>query len=151
MLTLETGIQLPCNVHVSAERINDLAAGLPHLGREIALDVGRRVVEQVQDEHLRQVLEGAAELVCCGCGVTHSGTEANLVRRGSRSRKLRTSSGVLCFALRQVTCRECGKTWSPFPELLGLLPRQRVTEELERKLVEGGHEPVVREDLSVGG
>lgn len=60
-----------------------------------------------------------------------------LVRRGGRSRKLRISAGVLCFVLRQVTCRECNSTWSPFPELLGLRDRQRIAEELERKMVEG--------------
>jgi hypothetical protein len=136
MLTLETSIQLSSNISISTGGINDLAAGLPEIGRQVALDLGSRVVEQVQDEFLKRVLQGEAELVCQRCGVVHVGPSASLVRRGSRARKLRISSGVLCFALRQITCRECDRTWSPFAELLGLQPRQRISEELERKLVE---------------
>ena len=136
MLMLETSIQLSWNLNVSAARINDLADGLPQIGRQLALDVAVGVVEQAQDEHLERVFTGEAEIVCHRCGVVHLGPDADLVRRGSRRRKLRISSGVLCFALRQVTCGECGKTWSPFAELLGLKPRQRISEELERKLVE---------------
>src|SRR5215212_719486 len=136
MLSLETSIQLCWNVNVSSGGINDLAAGLPGLGRELALEVGVQVLTQVQDEFLEKVFRGNAEVICCGCGVVHSGAEARLVRRGSRQRKLRVSSGVLCFPLRQVTCRECEKTWSPCIALLGLEPRQRFSQELERKLVE---------------
>jgi Transposase, Mutator family len=136
MLTLETSIQLSWNVTVSTAGINDLANGLPQIGRELALELGAKVLEQAQDEHLERVFAGEAEIVCGRCGVVHAGPDANLGCRGHRPRKLRTSSGMLCFALRQVTCRECDRTWSPYPELLGIKPRQRVSEELERKLVE---------------
>jgi hypothetical protein len=136
MLMLETSIQLSENVIISAASINDLAYTLPQIGREIALDLAVRAIEQAQGEHLERVLAGEAEIACDRCGVVHSGPEAKLVGRGSRERKLRISSGVLCFALRQVTCRECNRTWSPFAELLGLKPRQRIADELMRKLVE---------------
>jgi hypothetical protein len=136
MLSLETSIQLCWNVNVSAAGINDLAAGLPELGRELALEVGVQTLMQARGEHLKKVFRGEAEVICCGCGVVHSGAEARLVRRGSRKRKLRISSGMLCFQLIQVTCRECEKTWSPYVEELGLEPRQRFSEELERTLVE---------------
>ncbi|MBB4639375.1 ISH6 family transposase [Longimicrobium terrae] len=136
MLTLETSIQLSWNVTVSAAGINDLANGLPRIGRELALGAAARIVEQAQEEHLERVFAGEAEIVCHRCGVVHVGPDARLGARGCRRRKLRISSGVLCFALRQVTCRECGRTWSPYAELLGIRPRQRIAEELERKLVE---------------
>lgn len=136
MLTLETSIQLSWNVTVSAAGINDLASGLPQIGRELALEAAVRIMEQSQDEHLERVFVGETEIGCDRCGVAHTGPDARLVCRGHRRRKLRISSGVLCFALRQVTCRECGRTWSPYAELLGLKPRQRIAEELERKLVE---------------
>jgi hypothetical protein len=136
MLSLETSIQLCWNVNVSAGGINDLAGGLPELGRELALEAAVQVLVKVQNEFLDKVFRGDAEVICCRCGVVHSGAEARLVRRGSRKRKLRVSSGMLCFPLRQVTCHECSKTWSPCDVLLGLKPRQRFSEELERKLVE---------------
>src|SRR5215212_10952952 len=91
MPSLETSIQLSWNVNVSSGGINDLAAGLPGLGRELALEVGVQVLTQVQDELLEKVFRGNAEVICCGCGVVHSGAEARLVRRGSRKRKLRVA------------------------------------------------------------
>jgi hypothetical protein len=136
MLSLERSIQLCWNVNITTGGINDLASGLSELGRELALEVGARVLRQAQDEHLEKVFRGEAEVICCGCGVVHSGPGSRLVWRGSRNRKLRISSGVLCFQLRQVTCRECETTWCPCGALLGLGPRQRISEELERKLVE---------------
>lgn len=57
-------------------------------------------------------------------------------RRGSRTRRLRTSLGVVVFGLRQVTCHSCEATFSPFPKLLGLPERARVSEELLHKTVD---------------
>ena len=114
--------------------INALASSLPELGRWFALDQARRELEVAQDEFVKAVLDGRAELACERCGVVHTGP--TILRRGSRSRQLKTSTGILRFSLRQLTCRDCSRTWSPFARLLGLAPRQRVAQELVRKLVE---------------
>lgn len=135
MHLLETSIQLNLNVGFSDVRINDVAAALPALGRSLACQAAAEMLHRTQAEHLERVFRGDAEIVCHGCGVVHESAQ-NLVRRGSRGRRLRTSSGDIAFRLLQVTCRDCGKTWSPYAELLGLAPRQRIAEELERKLVE---------------
>lgn len=135
MLSLETSIQLHLKVGISGAQINDIAVALPELGRGLARQAAVEVVQRAQEEHLERVLSGEAEIACTRCGVVHTSGQS-LVRRGGRARKLRTSSGEICFRLRQVTCRDCGRTWSPYAELLGLAPRQRLAEELERKLVE---------------
>ena len=134
MLVLETSIQQLVNVVLSNTRINDLVTGLGELGRTLALAVGVDLVDRLQDELWLRLRRGEAELVCTRCGVVHCG-ESGLVRRGSRARKLKTSSGVFEFRLHQVTCC-CKRTWSPFADCLGLKPRQRYTEELERKLTQ---------------
>jgi hypothetical protein len=135
MLSLETSIQQLVKVEMERFGINDLVSGFPELGRALALRAGAQLLDQVQALQFEAVLAGKAEIVCDRCGVVHGGG-ARLLRRGSRSRRLKTSSGVLMFALHQLTCRDCGRTWSPFAEWLGLKPRQRISEELERKLVE---------------
>ncbi|HEX8432000.1 MAG TPA: hypothetical protein VF625_11955 [Longimicrobium sp.] len=135
MLELETCIQQVVKIAMSEVSINDLAAGLPSLGRALAQEIGAKLLDQVQAECFAEVQRGSAELICTRCGVVHSGM-GTLLRRGSRTRKLKTSSGRLCFRMHQVTCRDCGRTWSPFAQRLGLKERQRVSEELERKLVE---------------
>jgi hypothetical protein len=135
MLLLNGSVQLEVKVAATRARINDVAAELGSLGRALAREAASKVLQKTQDDHVARVLRGEAEIVCRRCGVVHSGGH-NLQRRGTRMRKLKTSSGELVFRLKQVTCRDCGATWSPFPELLGLAPRQRIAEELERTLVE---------------
>jgi hypothetical protein len=135
MLELETCIQQGIKVTLPRVSINDLAASLPELGRALARDIGAQILSELQAHCLAEVQAGMRELVCTRCGVVHRGA-GTLSRRGSRSRRLKTSSGVLVFALLQVTCRDCRRTWCPFDSWLGLAPRQRVCEELERKLVE---------------
>jgi Transposase, Mutator family len=133
----ETGIQPSTNVEPSSLSINALASSLPQEGRILALKHARQVLEAFQDDFVANVRAGLAELVCerAGCGVVHRGG-GTILKRGKRARQLKTSSGVLEFSLKQVTCRDCRCTWSPFGQMLGLRPRQRIAEELERKLVE---------------
>jgi hypothetical protein len=135
MLMLDGSAQPSTNVEPLSLSINALASSLPEWGRRLVLTQARQALEAFQDAFVQRVLDGAAELVCEACGVVHSGGQT-ILRRGSRRRQLKTSSGVLQFALKQLTCRDCRRTWSPFAPLLGLAPRQRVAQELVRKLVE---------------
>lgn len=136
MHVLETSIQRSTKIDPSSFSINDLASTLPGVSRAYGLEHARRVLEAFQEQFIQKLFAGLEELVCEGCGVVHRGG-VTILRRGSRPRQLRTSSGLLVFALRQLTCRDCRRTWSPFAQLLGLAPRQRVAEELVRKMVEG--------------
>ena len=135
MLLLETSIQQLVKVELQTCGINDLVSGLPEIGRAFALRIGAQLLDQVQALLFEELGAGLRELVCERCGVLH-GSHATLLRRGSRTRRMKTSSGVLVFKLHQLTCRDCGRTWSPFAQWLGLKPKQRISEELERKLVE---------------
>lgn len=139
MLTLETSIQRLTKIDSSSLSINDLAFALPQVGRDYGLEHAQRVIEAFQEKFIEKLFAGQVELVCERCGVVHSGGRT-ILRRGSRVRQLRTSSGLLRFTLKQLTCRDCRRTWSPFAPLLGLLPRQRIAEELVRKMVEGATE-----------
>jgi hypothetical protein len=134
MLTPDGSAQASANLESSWLSINTIASSLPERGRLLALDQARQELEAAQDAFVDAVLEGQAEVVCERCGVVHRGP--TIVRRGSRPRKLKTSTGDLRFKLKQLTCRDCRRTWSPFARLLGLAPRQRIAKELVRKLVE---------------
>jgi hypothetical protein len=135
MLVLETSIQRSTKIDSSSFSINDLASALPRVSRDYGLEHAQRVIEAFQEQFIEKLLAGLEEVVCERCGVVHSGG-LSILRRGSRKRTLRTSSGVLVFALKQLTCRDCRRTWSPFGQLLGLAPRQRIAEELMRKMTE---------------
>lgn len=137
MLRVETGLHLQLKVDVGGAGFNELADWAFQIRGQVTEAILARLLWELQEEHLSAVLRGEAELVCRrqGCGVIHSGP-GSVLRRGSRPRQVRASTGPVHFRLRQVTCSVCGRTWSPYPEVLGLRPRQRVTEELVRRMVD---------------
>lgn len=135
MLQAETELRVVLKVGRKDLGINDLVATVFERKDEVCGQIVARILWQVQEAWLREVLTGETELVCKGCGVVESGAEA-VLKRGRRKRRVRTSVGRIEFDLRQVTCRSCRKTWCPFVERLGLKPRQRVLEELLRRLVD---------------
>ncbi len=135
MHAVETELHLKLKVATLGMGVNDLAAWLFEARDEMAQTVFSQLLEVIQERRLESVLEGKDEIVCPRCGVVHQGP-GGLLRRGFRPRKVRASVGEIRFRLRQVTCRDCRATWSPFVEGLGLEPRQRVLEELERRLVD---------------
>ena len=133
MLSAETELHLCFRLTSPDCGVNDLAAWCFGFRNQIGQQVLEQVLDAIQARHLEQVINGDSEFVCKRCGVVHSGP-GSILRRGTRSRQLRTSSGVIRFKLLQVTCSACRATWSPFTELLGLADRQRVSEELLRRL-----------------
>lgn len=133
MLPVESELHLALKVAAPEMEVNDLAAWLFEARNDMAQLILARLLEEMQEQQLERVLRGELEIVCRGCGVIEPHP---LLRRGFRGRKVRTSFGEVRFRLRQVTCGECRATWSPFQELLGLRPRQRIAEELERRLVD---------------
>ena len=151
MHTLETSVQQLMKVELPSLGINDLASGLPGLGRALALGIGAQLLDRMQDLLYEDVVSRCAEVVCTSCGLVHYGGGGTLQHRGSRPRKLKTSSGVLIFRLHQLTCGKCDATWSPFADWLGLKPYQRVSEELERKLVECVTELSYAKTCKLGG
>jgi hypothetical protein len=72
----------------------------------------------------------AATPRACVCGHTRYEMKDRLARQ------LHTSVGTLVFDWRRLACRECGKTWCPLREFLGLERWQSKSAELERIAVE---------------
>lgn len=134
MLVVNPSVHLDPKVEAQALSINRLVGQVRACFRQAQKDALRQLLEEIQEAHLERVLSGEAELVCTGCGLEHCGG-ADLLRRGWRKRRILSEEGPVHFWLRQVTCRGCRRTWSPYPELLGLQPGQRVLLEVEEKLV----------------
>lgn len=120
--------------------INDFINVVSEVTRRLPERIFFQLLESYQldilDRYLgpkwRSPLAGEAPWVCKRCGST-----SGFRRRGKRSRhrKIKTSVGTLPFPLYQVTC-ECGKTFSPFTELLAIEGNRRISEEFKRKIVE---------------
>ena len=134
MLPVETNLHLQLKLAGEQLCFNDLAAWGSDARRSLSEALTSAVLWQIQVDHAVRVMAGEAEVACARCGIVHCGS--GVVRRGSRPRKIRTSGGLIQFRLLQLTCRACGGTWSPYSELLGIVPRCRVSEELLRQLFE---------------
>ena len=135
LLSVNTVVHLQVKVELAGVTINGLAEWVFGKREELTQMLLAPVVRAAQEQWLAQVASSAAELVCTGCGVVHQGT-GGWVRRGIRTRSVKTSSGEIELALLQVTCRDCGRTRTPCTEVLGLEPRRRATPEFVRKMVE---------------
>jgi hypothetical protein len=134
MLVVNPSVHLDLKVEAQALSINGLVRQVRACARQAQKEALSQQLEAVQEAHVERVLAGEATLICRRCGLEHCGS-TDLVRRGWRKRQLLRQEGGVHFGLRQVTCRGCGRTWSPYGELLGLRSGQRVLEEVEEKLV----------------
>ncbi len=135
-------VEIHLEISVPSEHldVNQVIALIEEIRTQVGLELAACYLEEIQDEVLDQVLgqkwsDGVQEEVpweCPGCK-----ERLGFKRRGSRSRVLRkTSLGRVPFNLRQVTCCQCGTTFSPFSAWLGLAPYQVSTSEFQEKAVE---------------
>lgn len=126
MRPAETTLHLHLKLDGSELTVNGLVGVLDELEEELF----RALVDAVQRERLEASRSGeAAQISCPRCG------SERWVKRGSRPRQVKSTRGRLRFRLRQLTCKKCERTWSPFVDGLGLEPYQRTTEEFEECLV----------------
>lgn len=125
MLPVETELHLRLKVESEGLTVNGLVGAIEEVAPALEGQMLRTVVDEAQRAHLDAVRAGRAPPIECDrCG------SASWVKRGHRVRKLKSSRGRFTFPLRQVSCRDCSRTWSPFVERLGLRPFQRVSDEL---------------------
>lgn len=107
--------------------------------------VGEVLVE-VQLAWLMEVREGRQEMVCTGCGVVHGGPQGWSLR-GRRLRRLKTTLGDIALPLVQITCGACGRTRAPGAESIGLEARQRISADLEQRVLERVYETSYRRSV----
>lgn len=150
MLQAETELRVQVKIEGEGLTINDVVQAIFDGRDELCGGLVARLLWTLQEKTLERVLSGANEIACRGCGVVHSAS-GSLLRRGRRKRTVRTSVGRITFCLRQVTCADCRRTWCPFAERLGLRPRQRVLDELLRRLVDWVTELSYEKTTRIGG
>lgn len=133
-------IHLEITVPSEPLNVNQIIALFQEIETQVRPALVAGYLEACQDLVLDEVLgpkwedrpEEEAPWICPECQ-----SRLGFNRRGSRSRTLRKSSlGSVPFQLRQVTCCDCGRTFSPFPEWFGLGPYQVSTSEFQGKAVE---------------
>ena len=137
---LKKNYEILCKLNLSHNNItvNDIIRAVNDELRNAAVQIIGKTINDVQNAILNKFLgtkwnEFDNKIVPWIC--PHCAERSSFVRRGTRPRKLKTSEGTINFNLHQVTCKSCSKTFSPFPQLLGLKPRVRISVEFEEKIV----------------
>ena len=138
---LNKNYEILCKLNLTQNNItvNDVIKAVSHQLKNVTTKIISQTINDIQDAILDKFLgtrwnEFDNKIVPWIC--PHCNERSSFVRRGHRSRKLKTSEGIIEFNLYQVTCKSCKKTFSPFPQLLGLKARARISTEFEEKIVE---------------
>jgi hypothetical protein len=137
---LNKNYEILCKLNLAQNNItvNDVIRAVNHELKNAAIQIIGKTIDDIQDGILDRFLgfrwnEFDNKIVPWIC--PHCNERSSFVRRGTRPRKLKTSEGIIKFNLYQVTCKSCRKTFSPFPQILGLKPRTRISTEFEEKIV----------------
>jgi hypothetical protein len=86
----------------------------------------KRIIKALQLWWFRQ---SRKQLFCPRCGGNQH------IRKGWRSRILRSSQGRFILLVLQIRCKCCGRTFRPFTEALGLQFSRRFTDEMVNKAI----------------
>lgn len=130
-------IYLHLKIPKSEQNVNSLVSYCKQISKEIFQLLFETILYKFQFQVLKKILGQSwkpnqtepTPWECPRCGSRYQ-----FRRRGQRKRKLKTSFGHVKFPVLQMTCCDCNKTFSPFPRILGIAFRQRLTRELEQKI-----------------
>jgi ssDNA-binding Zn-finger/Zn-ribbon topoisomerase 1 len=147
MLDIEQSVKVHLKLSKNELNVNSFVNMCYDVGKNVSqslfVSLFKKAQESVLDIYLGTPWQKSPGLAtpweCPKCAA-----RAGFVRRGKRIRKLKTSIGQVSFPLHQITCTDCGKTFSPFPELFGIEKRQRLSRELEQKFCR------IAKDMSYG-
>ena len=125
---LNKNYEILCKLNLTQNNItvNDVIKAVSYQLKNVATKIIGETINDIQNAILDKFLgtrwnEFDNKIVPWIC--PHCNERSSFVRRGHRSRKLKTSEGTIEFNLYQVTCKSCKKTFSPFSQLLGLKER----------------------------
>lgn len=137
MLHGQTGVRPEENVSPDGIDVNDVFEVCVAVSDSLCSSLFENLVYVLQRGWLREDLgpawgrqPRAGPLVCPRCG------GRVFVRRGWRSRKVRTSRGSFEVLLAQVSCRRCHRVFRPYALRLGLPTSLRFLPEVEEKMID---------------
>ena len=138
MLKLNQKIQLEINIQTENVDVNDLIELNRKINKAITPKLFYQQFEEIQRFELDKALgkkwlpqqSRATPWECPRCKSRYG-----FSKRGKRYRYLKTGIGKLKIPLLQITCNDCGKTFSPFTKILGIPYRKSLSRELEQKII----------------
>lgn len=137
MLPGQTEVRPENNVAPNVADVNDLFDTCVSLSDSICASLFENLIYILQKNWLREDLgrpwnkeARAGPLVCPRC------SHKSFIRRGWRSRKIRTSRGTYQIRLAQVSCRRCQRVFRPYALRLGIPSTLRFLPEVEEKMID---------------
>jgi len=137
MLPGQTEVRLNENIAPEDVDVNDVFDTCVDVSDRLCALLFERMIYGLQQRWLREDLgprwnknNRAGSLACPRCN------HRFLIRRGWRSRRIRTSRGVFQIHLAQVSCRRCQRVFRPYALRLGLPSALRFLPEVEEKMLD---------------
>ena len=137
---LNKNIDILINLNLSQEKVsvNEIIDTVTKTLKRTTTEVIGSIINNIQENILNNYLgnrwnEFQNKMVPWEC--PNCLEKCDFVRRGKRSRKIHSSSGVIEFYLYRVTCKSCNSTFCPFGQFLGIEPRMRITKEFDEKIL----------------
>ena len=137
---LDKNINILMDLNLTQENIsvNEIIESVTNSLKAATTYIIGNIINSIQQNILDNYLgtrwnEFANKMVPWEC--PHCAEKCEFVRRGKRTRKIHSSSGVIEFYLYRVTCKACNSTFSPFSQMLGIEPRVRITKEFDEKIL----------------
>lgn len=125
------------NIPQKEQKVNDLISICQKSSRLFFQVFFEKLMLRIQAHMLVLVLGSAwkpSQRIVAPWACPRCGSRYGFSRRGKRTRIMKTFHGKVRYPLLQLTCKDCQKTFSPFPALLGIHSRHQFTQELEQKL-----------------
>jgi len=137
MLPGQTEVRPEDNVAPETSNVNDLFEPCISISDSFCAWLFENLIYILQKDWLKEDLgprwnkeARASPLVCPRC------QHGTFIRKGWRTRKIRTSRGTFQIRLAQVSCRRCRRTFRPYALRLGLPSTLRFLSEVEEKMVD---------------
>jgi len=130
-MEFEVDLKLKVSIEDLETNVNEIVRAV----KEVMRDTGREVLKEVLEVYqlrIRDVLLNGSLLFPHGECAGDKGFNG----RGWRERTLKTEVGDIRLSLSRVECKGCGCVISPFLDVIGVVPWQRIQDGLKERLLE---------------
>lgn len=130
-MEFEVEVKLKVSIKDYETNVNEIVRAV----KEVVRDTGREVLKEVLKVYQLRIRES---LLNGGIAFPHGecAGDKGFNGRGWRGRRLKTEVGDIGYSLSRVECKGCGCVISPFLDVIGVVPWQRIQDGLKERLIE---------------
>ena len=141
-MEFEIDLRLRVSIKDLETNVNEIVQAVKEAMRDSGRKLLKEVLEVYQSKIRESLLNGSLVFPHDECGGVKG-----FKGRGWRRRSLKTEVSDIEYSLSRVECRGCGLVISPFLPVIGVVPWQRIREELKERLADLPYRGVERQSF----